>query len=142
MYFLTVCTQNKAHSLGEVVGRGVLTPPRTILIADGQIVQQVIQSISNAYTGVRILHFVVMPNHIHILMELSPVNGGVGHPALLRKSVPDVIKAFKSLTRRACGKSLWQTGYYDHIIRNDADLQNHWTYIDENPAKWADDECF
>ncbi|WNX86202.1 transposase [Agathobaculum sp. NTUH-O15-33] len=142
VYFLTVCTKNKVHSLGEIVGRGDLTPPLTVLTATGKKVCKIIQTMSEAYHNVRLLHFVVMPNHIHILLELSPDVGGVGSPRPTQTSVPNIIKGFKAMTRRACGSSLWQTGYYDHIIRNDADLQTHWTYIDENSAKWADDAYF
>ena len=33
-------------------------------------------------------------------------------------------------------------GYYDHIIRNERDYLNIWTYIDQNPARWGGDEYF
>jgi len=39
-----------------------------------------------------------------------------------------------------CGAKLWQTGYYDHIIRDEQDYQARWKYIDGNPARWAEDE--
>ena len=39
-------------------------------------------------------------------------------------------------------KKIWQRGYYDHIIRNERDYLNIWTYIDQNPARWGGDEYF
>lgn len=41
----------------------------------------------------------------------------------------------------ACGKTVWQRGYHDHIIRNEADYLRIWDYIDTNPAKWRED-CY
>ena len=35
------------------------------------------------------------------------------------------------------GVSIWQKGYYDHVIRNETDYMYHMQYIDENPKKWA-----
>ena len=37
---------------------------------------------------------------------------------------------------------LWQRDFYDHIIRNETDYLNIWKYIDDNPAKWAEDEYY
>ncbi|MCI9264304.1 MAG: hypothetical protein HFF06_06985 [Oscillospiraceae bacterium] len=46
------------------------------------------------------------------------------------------------MTRRKVGRPLWQTTFYDHIIRNEADYLRIWNYIDMNPAKWPEDEYF
>ena len=40
------------------------------------------------------------------------------------------------------GAKLWQSGYHEHIIRDDNDFLNHWTYIDQNPARWTQDEYY
>ena len=37
---------------------------------------------------------------------------------------------------------LWQRGYYDHIIRCEADYLRIWQYMDENPARWTEDEYY
>jgi hypothetical protein len=39
-------------------------------------------------------------------------------------------------------RAIWQTSFHDHIIRDENDYLNHWQYIDNNPAKWAEDEYF
>ena len=47
-----------------------------------------------------------------------------------------------NLVRGTPGKPLWQRGFYDHIIRNEADYLRIWQYIDTNPAKWEEDEYY
>lgn len=39
-------------------------------------------------------------------------------------------------------KRIWQRGYYEHIVRNESDYLNIWTYIDQNPARWTEDEYY
>jgi len=40
------------------------------------------------------------------------------------------------------GRKIWQTSFYDRIIRDEAEYQRIWQYIDENPAQWAEDEYY
>ena len=48
----------------------------------------------------------------------------------------------KRMTNRTCGVPLWQRGYHDHVVRNEADYLRIWNYIDANPAKWAEDKYY
>ena len=60
-----------------------------------------------------------------------------------RPTVYDAICAFKSLTARECGKKgIFQTSFYDHIIRDERDYITHLGYINDNPAKWKQDEYY
>ena len=59
----------------------------------------------------------------------------------------EIVRAFKSFSarrinrlRRMAGIPVWQRNYYDHIIRNQNDLELTWQYIDSNPAQWSADE--
>ena len=54
--------------------------------------------------------------------------------------VPGFVSSLKRYTNRVCGRPLWQASYHDHIIRDENDLLNHWSYIEHNPARWAEDE--
>jgi hypothetical protein len=54
--------------------------------------------------------------------------------------VPSFVSSLKRYTNRVCGRPLWQASYHDHIIRDENDLLNHWSYIEHNPARWAEDE--
>ena len=56
--------------------------------------------------------------------------------------LPRVIAALKRFSNRDMGEKLWQSGYYEHIIRDENDFLVRWQYIDQNPAKWAEDEYY
>ena len=47
--------------------------------------------------------------------------------------VPSFVSSLKRYTNRVCGRPLWQASYYDHIIRDENDLLNHWSYIELTP---------
>ncbi|MFR6641389.1 MAG: hypothetical protein ACLUSP_08740 [Christensenellales bacterium] len=53
-----------------------------------------------------------------------------------------VVESVKSLSSREAGEKLWQTSFYDTIIRNEPMYDRKWRYIDENPDKWNEDEYF
>ena len=63
--------------------------------------------------------------------------GTPGPPAL-----PKIINAFKSLTTRKAGCSLWQRGYYEHILRNQQDFDEAAGYIAGNPFRRLEREGF
>ena len=84
-----------------------------------------------------------MPNHIHAIFVLRWDAAG----ASPRPTVTDIICAFKSLTTRECKKNgfmgqLFQTSFYDHIIRGREDYNAIVKYIYENPARWYYDELY
>lgn len=68
--------------------------------------------------------FVIMPDHIHWLMQLAS-----------RQSLSNVIKAVKSKASVQLGQPIWQTGFYDHAIRKDEDIKNIARYIVANPIR-------
>ena len=144
-YFITFCTKDRAHVLSSIVGRGALTPPRVELTNIGKIAAEVIERTSVVYPGISIDNYVIMPNHVHLLIRISSVDGGVRAPRPTDNrsmSVTEVIKAIKSITTRKIGMKIWQTSFYDHIIRDDEDYQTRFRYIEENPVKWQQDKYY
>ena len=144
-YFITFCTKDRAHVLSSIVERGALTPPRVELTNIGKIAAEVIERTSVVYPGISIDNYVIMPNHVHLLIWISPVDGGVRAPRPTENgsvSITEVIKAMKSITTRKIGTKIWQTSFYDHVIRNDEDYQTRFRYIKENPAKWQQDKYY
>jgi len=137
-YFVTVCTHNKKHLLSSIVGEGFHPLPKNILTKIGKEVEKTIQYINDDYIGVSISKYVIMPNHIHLILELTESNdtGGRGNPPL-----QNVIGQLKSYTTNKYGKSLWQRSFHDHIIRDKEDYNKIWEYIDTNVLKWELD-CF
>ena len=81
--------------------------------------------------------YVIMPNHIHMLLNIRA--GGDGTPPL---RVYDIIGRLKSYTTYKYGQPLWQRSFWDHVIRNRADYDEIYKYIEENPAKWTADKFY
>ena len=129
-YFITVCTKNKQNILGKIVGDGLCAVPKTCLSEIGFHVEKSILHM-NSYHDINIDKYIVMPNHVHILV--SVYNEEKGKADI---DISDVIKRFKSYTTNLYGAELWQRSFHDHIIRCQADYDETWQYIDENPLKW------
>ncbi len=134
-YFITICTHNRQCILSNIVGEGFHALPQNILTPIGIEIEKSIQFINDNYIGVMINKFVIMPNHIHLIVNLDN-SGGYGNPPL-----QNVIGQLKSYTTNKFGDSIWQRSYHDHIIRGEKDYQKIWEYIDTNPLKWELD-CF
>ena len=113
----------------------------TILTPIGKIVEDCILSLALHNHGIRLDKYVVMPNHIHLLLRFVPSEGGQSRPPLQK-----VMQSLKSVTTRKCWQfgvsKLWQRSFYDHIIRNETDYLKIWQYIEQNPLRWSEDIFF
>lgn len=138
-YFVTICTKDRKNTLSSIlVGEG-LAPPVCRLTDTGRIVETEIQSIPSRYPNVGIEKYVIMPNHIHMIVEIRENAGGASPSPTLS----DVVRVIKSLSTRKSGlNTLWQRSYHEHVIRGARDYDEIWTYIDNNPAKWALDRYY
>ena len=143
-YFITICTQNRAEILSEIiVGRG-LAPAECKLSEYGKIAEQELLNLEKRYAGVKIDKYVIMPNHIHAIIS---INNDLTAGASPRPTLSDIICTFKSITTRLCnkrhkGNKIFQTSFYDHIIRGEEDFKEIWEYIDGNPQKWQNDRFY
>ena len=134
-YFVTICTHNREYILSDIVGEGLCALPKNITTPIGKEIEKSIQYINDNYIGVTIDKYVIMPNHIHLIVILNDA-GGHGNPPL-----QNVIGQLKSYTTNKFGGCLWQRSYHDHIIRDEKDYQKIWEYIDTNVVRWEND-CF
>ena len=147
VYFITFCVAGRHEMLGKIVGRGDPDAPCIQLSEHGIIVQKHIDQIELHYNGVIVDKYVVMPNHIHMIIVVNR-DGGMEHreggasgsPRPTNALIPNIIKALKRLTNKVYGFNMWQTSFHDRIIRDEADYRTICQYIDENPARWAEDE--
>ena len=135
-YFVTICTQNRRRLLSHIVGRG-LAPAEIKYTKLGQIAEQQLLLLEERYSFLTVDGYVVMPDHIHAILIFDKKEAG----ASPRPTLFDVICAYKSLTTRECKKiypidKLFQTSFYEHIIRNQEDYGERTRYIEENPLKW------
>lgn len=108
----------------------------------GKEIEKSIDYINNNYKQVKIEKYVIMPDHIHLIVNLEGKSEfDTDRQGCL--SVREVVKYLKSYTTREYIKRtgdkesvLWQQRYNDHIIRNDEDYNEKWQYIDNNPLKY------
>ena len=141
-YHITICTHNHDPLLGKVVNEDKGTSghlARVDLTDIGQCCLNALIMAEITYEDITVDRFVIMPNHIHVLVTIEnddkrkTVSNFVGY--LKSHATRNVHKKYPSLT-------LWQKGFYDHIIRGDKDYDATWVYIDNNPAKWAEDRYY
>lgn len=146
-YYVTICVNEHRCIFGDILGETIQ------LNAAGLIVRQYWLELQRAFTHLAVDEFVVMPNHIHGIVIL------MGTPSLpdpkdpdVHATLGDIIQWFKTMTTNAYiravrsenwpafDRRLWQRGYYEHIIRNDIDLQRVREYFVNNPMKWSVDK--
>ena len=133
-YFITMCVKGRNPLFGKIVGTTALGRPSVELSPLGECLDKTIQFAEK--NNVRIDKYVVMPNHVHMIIILTHEPDDRG-----RSSLQQVVRNIKSYTTKWAGFSFWQARFHDHIIRNETDYQRIWQYIDENPARWAED-CY
>ena len=158
-YFLTLCTENRQCLLSRIVGTGVpdgpcthnpslvgtgvLDGPKIQLLPFGKIAEKYIKQLNDFYDHITVDSYVIMPNHIHILLSVKD-RGPSGTPVPTAQN--SVVARFVSTLKRFCnkeyGKNIWQYRSYDHIIRDQRDFDRHLQYIHENPFGWEKDEFY
>ncbi|MCL2408997.1 MAG: transposase [Oscillospiraceae bacterium] len=104
----------------------------------GETIKTAIENIPKIYTNVAIDKYVIMPNHVHIIILLRNINDG---RAMRAPTISTVVNQMKGYVTKEIGFSLWQKLYHDHIIRDETEYQHIWQYIDENPENWTED-CY
>ncbi len=129
-FCVTICAKHKAKIFGRVVDGEVAYVALSPL---GEMVQNALDRIPKVYPGVEILNQVVMPNHVHILLQI-PHNNPI--------SLFDIVRSTKSVVTRQWGSPSWQRSYFEHVVRGEKDALRYWKYIDDNPKKWTLDPYF
>jgi REP element-mobilizing transposase RayT len=136
-YFVTVCTKNGDCLFGDIVN-GVMDLSEYGIIAESELVM-----IPTRYDNVDVDKYIVMPNHVHMIVG---INGSVSGNK--KADLPNIVGKYKAGVTRAVGNAfmrsqqIWQRRYYDHIIRNEKDYWRVSRIIDENVYKWAEDEYY
>jgi REP element-mobilizing transposase RayT len=156
-YFITVCTQNGECLLSDVV-KG-----KMVLNQFGEVVKKEWLKTFDMRRDLILDEYIVMPNHFHGIIIIANNNtktiDNFGRGTLQRaptfeqfgrpvsNSIPTVIRLFKSSTTKQINEfcqtpkmPLWQRNYYEHIIRNEDELNQIREYVAENPLKWETDE--
>ena len=147
-YFITICVKDRLPILSEIsasaVGASIARPkdirvPKPELTDIGLIVERAIQSIPLHYENISVDKYVIMPNHVHLLIRIDSESG---RAMLAPTGISGIVQQMKGYVTKQYGKAIWQKSFYDHVIRSERDYLEIWQYIDGNPAKWSEDELF
>ena len=158
--------------LSRPFGRGVPDGPTVELTEYGRIAEKYLKQLNDFYENISVERYVIMPNHIHLLLRVLAEDGPSGTPVPTiqtedgpsRTPVPTVqnedgpsgtpvptvqnsvvsrfISTFKRFCNREYGENIWQYRSFDHIIRDREDYEVREKYIAENPIRWYYDELY
>ena len=162
VYFLTLCTFNHQKILSTIsaVGDGFPDVPKWDGFPDanpdvcvhlteiGQIVRNALEYIHQHNAHVEIIKYVIMPNHIHLLVNVDSGTSRMPSPTDGMRNnrtndiIPKFVSSLKRFTNKQTGRQIWQRTYTDRVIRDMRDFENHWQYIEENPLKWTLDKYY
>ena len=133
-YFITICTFDKQKIFGM----------KDNLTEYGKIAEKYIHSLNEVFEYVKIDKYVIMPNHIHAIVVIDRKDTARMYAC---PTLGDIIGNYKAAVTREIhltnpSKKVWQSRFYEHIIRNQKDYELIWKYIDENPIKWDTDKYY
>lgn len=135
-YFITICTDKRKNLFWDHVGATIGRPEDVPLTECGSIVDQAIKKIPMRYPAVSVDHFVIMPNHVHLLLQIN--SDSDGRP-MVAPTISTVVQQMKGAVSKQAGFSVWQKGFHDHVVRGETDYREIWEYIEGNPMKLAED---
>ena len=157
-YFVTICTQKREHYFGEII-YDEHHDPKMNYTAIGEYAVECIAKMETIHDDIYVPQWVVMPNHIHLLVVVAPVQtsyhgvstpSGVSANPKMQKIANDcgrlshVISRFKAVISKYAHQNhilfSWQTRFHDHIVRNWDELNRISEYIQHNPDRWAADK--
>ncbi len=135
-YFITICTHNRENFfwIGQTYASS-----NFFLTEYGEIAYKGICDISKHYPMISVDNFVIMPNHVHLLLRIQAGNNG---RPMAAPTISTVINQTKGSISKQIGFSVWQKGFHDHIIRGENDYLKIWNYIESNPSRWLEDELY
>ena len=151
-YFITFCTHDRNCILSKIVehksvshGVDIITP-ELLLSNFGCILDTIIQTIPERY-NVIIDSYVIMPNHVHIIInfpfDCNHDKEFSEHRSLISKIIGFIKMNSSREIHKICHiKNIWQRGYHDHVIRNPDDYMIIAKYIKENPKRWFYDKYY
>lgn len=137
---------------------GKVVDDKMVLNDAGRIVQETWARIPHHFPHTMTDAFIVMPNHIHGIIEItdpvgathaSPLqrNGNAIPRGPKRGSLSAIVGSFKSASTRrvnalrgTTGSPFWQRNYYEHVIDGDDEMNRIREYIANNPYAWETDE--
>ena len=127
-YFVTICTHNRRCLFGDP---GALNE-------NGRTAEKQIRQIPAHYQNVLVDKYVVMPNHIHMILVIQDGEKKENLSQIIGQYKSGVTRIIRGWSPELC---VWQRSFHDHIIRNQTSYEKIWEYIEQNPMNWPKD-CF
>lgn len=144
-YFITICTENRKPILSDIINPVGEGSPLPQLSPYGNVVDKWILEVPNKYPQISVDYYVIMPNHIHLLLSLGN-DDGRGDPSPTPDTIMGWLKyqATKDINklRNSMGEKIFQRSFHDHVIRDREDYEKYAKYICENPINWYFDELY
>lgn len=141
-YFVTVCVNERWNLFGGIENG------KMALSAAGEVARFTWNDLTRHNANILLDEFIIMPNHMHGIIIIKDSVGAGSKPAPTH-GLPEIVRQFKTFsakrinqTRKISGRSVWQRNYYEHIVRDDTDLNRIREYIVNNPVKWLEDEYY
>ena len=149
-YFITICTENRKNYFWEgafdpqlfawnTVGANCVRPQNLPLSSVGKIVFDELKRWHKTYSSVSLHAYVIMPNHIHIMVAI--VADEYGRPQVA-PTLERMVKQFKGAVTKKIGCSIWQKSFIEHIVRNQNDYETRLNYMYNNPIRWYYDKIY
>ncbi len=149
-YFVTICTENRKNYFwnGDFepnvftwcsVGANCVRPKNLPLSDTGIVVLEELERWNKTYPAVSLYSYVIMPNHLHIMVVI--LADEYGRPQVA-PTLDRMVKQFKGAVTKKLGKSIWQKSFIEHVIRNKEDYEIRSNYIYSNPVHWCYDELY
>ena len=141
-YFITICAKNNECLFGKIVGAAICRLhtepcPQIKLSAIGELISIAIENAPKIYPSVIIDNYVIMPNHVHMIIIIQHYDGR----QIAAPTISTIVGNLKRYVTIKIGYSPWQKSFHDHIIRDNASHHKIIEYINSNFVKWKDD-CF
>jgi len=164
LYFITICVHDRQCLFG------IIENCKMVLNDAGGIADKYWMDIPKHFPNAMLRNHVIMPNHIHGIIELtagvenfqplqsptqSSLYDGVENFQPLRNefqkiiphSICSIVRGFKiGVTKwfrdNKDSRVIWQRNYYEHIIRDEKSYERITEYIINNPLNWMEDEFF
>ena len=138
-FFVTVQAAFNKTIFGAIVGI------KSVLNELGEAVADSLRTMGERYPGTEVIEFVVMPNHIHVLLRIARREDNRKHQLgyVIGRFKGWIAKVYRDLraTGRAAnvGATPWQQDYWEKLVTSEEKLQAYRRYIRQNPAKWTSD---
>ena len=145
-YFVTICSHEKQCVFGRITPGDHGDDARMLYSPIGKLAKACLLEIESHFQSIIIDNWIIMPNHIHMILRVGREAERIY--AFPIANISTAVGTFKAAVTRAARNAclhsgkLWQSSFYDHIIRNDEDYQAIWNYISGNPSKWLEDRFY